>query len=776
MQHLVLWHRIVPAAREELDDPAELVGWSRSVAARLAAIHGTHILGVGGTVAAVFDLTDVAAALDAAIALLNEADEADVPIKITFGAAAGDVTRVAGQPPLLTGGAIDRAQLLANRARSGELLLDPAALSLASGRFLFAREAASGVSSLRGHAIDRRYPHRDVCRPSIRHLGEPPIPSGAAAALARLREVAADGGQHRLILRGGPEAGAREWIRALAEELRPPLVLWLDGVPDALEPLGSLRLALQRRFNGAEGIAEVLRQRGGSKPAALTLASIVEGRAVDRAAVLLALRELLSAFSDAGGRPWLVLDPLSAVDPASVDAAVAAAADDVGGCLLLGRLSPDKHVPNPVLDEVGHEELDLPSLTPDDAREVAQAILGKRTERDVTRRVATFGGDNPLGIVETARTLVASGDLVYHHDAFRWRVGPRVAARAIPVESLINERIAALEPTPLRVLEAVCVAPPGTPRELIQEIAHADGVSSRALVEAVEQLRVEALLTREDPWETTSPALRNVVVESMPPARSGELCRFVAAAMKTALGPSAEFAKATMGYFMAEGGNEAEGARALIEAGRAASLSGFARAAVRLAANAVQLDGSAETRAAATGISRSARGSDGHRSTVPPPQDTVVASLDEVAEEQPEDLVESAVRSIMRRDLETADRLIDVAIAEGRDRASAYRMRAIAHLCRGEREAAMELLAASQTHGSSDPKARARYLIARTLVLLAGGNVTAALRSALGALADTREARDEHGEVAALRTLAACYDAAGQPDAAGALEAMSPQH
>src|SRR5690606_22190660 len=117
----------------------------------------------------------------------------------------------------------------------------------------------------------------------------------------------------------------------------------------------------------------------------------------------------------------------------------------------------------------------------------------------------------------------------------------------------------------------------------------------------------EALLRRDDPWQPTSDRLRRVILQTMQPARHSELHRFVADAIVRTSHRESEFVKATVGYYLAEGGREQEGARALIEAGRAAQLSGFTRAALRLAAVAVQVDDSANTRAAAGVLTRAAR-------------------------------------------------------------------------------------------------------------------------------------------------------------------------
>jgi hypothetical protein len=395
-----------------------------------------------------------------------------------------------------------------------------------------------------------------------------------------------------------------------------------------------------------------------------------------------------------------------------------------------------------------------------DARAVAESILGSQTDENVARRVAVLGGTSPLSVCEAARTLIASGDLVWSQDRFQWRVGPRSGVTAVPVESFLGERLASLEATPMRILEAVCTAPGGVQRELIAHVAAADGLSDAELEAGVEQLMSEALLSPAEPWRATSSVLRAVVVQSMPPGRMGELSRFIAEAMAVIGDSDADFSKATRGFFLAEGGQEADGARMMIEAGRAALLAGFSRPALRLAAAAVQVDSSAETRAAATRLSRASIAKEAPRGSQPPvPTDTVGYSRpeDEIIVIDESTVSQETVQAILAADFELVDRTLDAAIAEGHDRAAANRMRAMACLVKGDLTGAFQALARMRASTRDDSGSVARGALARALVLLAKGDAHDALRPALRALALTRRDGHTHGENAALRTLSLCF-------------------
>src|SRR5690606_35854146 len=163
--------------------------------------------------------------------------------------------------------------------------------------------------------------------------------------------------------------------------------------------------------------------------------------------------------------------------------------------VLFGRFPVDPPLPRPLVElEEEVRELTLPPLKTSDARVVAEAILGPATADEVARRVAVLGGDTVLGVVEAARTLIATGELVRDGDAFVWRVGPRQGAHAIGTEQLLAERLELLDSDSRRVLEAACVVPDGWPAEKLGAVAALDGIGEGAFALSLETLSREALL------------------------------------------------------------------------------------------------------------------------------------------------------------------------------------------------------------------------------------------------------------------------------------------
>lgn len=653
MERLVVWHRVFPPSRIEQDDPSAVGKWIGRVTDRLIRAGAKPLGCLGGSTAVAFDLTEIHDALGIALALLDDADEEPAigSLGSSIGVATGELEDVDG---LAVGSAIDRAQLLATRARKGELAVDGATRELANGVWLFGRSVGTGAAALRGTAIDRTMPKRAACRAAIAKLSAAPTAPVTREAMAAVREYALLG-QGCIALRGPSGAGARGYFDQLTAELNPPLALHLSGVPGGLEPLGSFRHALLRAFERPERVAEELGD---------VLAAVTAGETVDRG-------ELHEAAIAALDGAWMMLDPVPSIDPSTVKL-IGALIGEVP-LVVAARVPLEAPIPKPLRKHAFHDVM-LPSLRLDDAKIVAAAVLGEDTDEDVVRRVAVLGGDTPLGVVEAARTLVAVGDLIQDQGRFRWRTSPRAGVRSIPTENLLSERLAGLEEQPLRMLEAICITPSGTPRLLVAGIASNDGLTGLERRESVAQLHTESWIAAGHQLEPASELLRRLVIARMPPARRAELCRFAAAAMQSSALFRGDLVQASVGHFLAEGGDKDQGARSLLVAAEAALAGGYSYAPRRLAAIAVQMHPHAHIRAAASEISRA-------------------AAPEEQTDHGEGSVSQVAISALLAGDTDAVERTIEVAIAEGRDLAAADRMRAMTHLAKGDTEAAMKALA-----------------------------------------------------------------------------------
>jgi tetratricopeptide (TPR) repeat protein len=285
------------------------------------------------------------------------------------------------------------------------------------------------------------------------------------------------------------------------------------------------------------------------------------------------------------------------------------------------------------------------------------------------------------------------------------------------------------------------------------------------------QLRLEGWLDEHGGLGPLEHAVRSAVRNGMPPARAAELHRFVADVLGTeaTLARGASYGHALLAHHLAEGGRELEAADALLNAAQAATDAGFARMAVRLAALALKLDGSAETRQRArrvagtidslppppnalpTGVSSSPPGAPDRASSGPASDPKAMAGM----------AIQSAISAIIRGELDAAEGLIDTAIAAGFGRAGAQRLWSVAQLKRGNVPEAVRSLKHAHVPAGS-PGTRSREAIAAALILLQSGESLEAVRAALEALAGARRAHDARGERVALYVLSGCYQALGR--------------
>ncbi|HMI90542.1 MAG TPA: hypothetical protein VK509_04220, partial [Polyangiales bacterium] len=665
-ERLVLCQRAT-AATGTFEDA---LAWKRAVATRLEVAGGELLGGVGASVLCAFDPLELDDVVELALGLLHDAAAEQPQLEVACGLALGEVVSLAPESGAAgassagsVGAAIDRAWLLAARAEAGELAFDAPAQALSEGSLLFRRMLQAG--SVSGHVLDARHPYKRQCRELLRALQPPELSERGRQAFDQLRALAGRPGRAHIVLRGPQPHTALDWLQRLADEAHPILVLQLAQRGSGLQPLGALQRALGgsgARLFGAQ-LEPALRE---------VLELWLQGGAVRRREAVDALSALLRVASEHGERVWIVLRELRELDSPSL--AIATEAVERSGIdPLVWVLADDPSVAPPVLlRSVGHEVVVIDPLSAPERVRTAQSVLGSATDAEIARRVALAGGETALGIAEAARTLVAAGDLVLEENgAFSWRAQPRATSLPIPVEALLTERLAGLDPPAQRLLEAVCTAPLGVGFGLAAEVAALDGLSADAIERGEHQLRREAWLDGSGQLGALEHAVHNAVRNAMPPARAAELHRFVATAIERQLkvlrGPA--YGSALLAHHLAEGGREREASIALLDAAQAATEGGFERMALRLAALARKLDASIETASRARGLA--------HRvETGPPPAVNTLASLPlahqaeaapghapiEVEAADPKQMAGSAVRAaiwaIVYGDVESAERAL----------------------------------------------------------------------------------------------------------------------
>lgn len=759
---LVVWQRWVTSGKDDAED-ARLAAETVRAFADQAAAHGAIVLfAAGGTGCVRFDIEEVREVIELLLTFLQELEKNEPSLRITFGVTSGHVT----QTTPAVGDAIDRAQVFAGRARPGEIVVDPAVKQRACTHFLFSRLVNAGASALRGHTVDRAFARREVCRAALAHLGELIVAPNHTPFIDRIRELAVTPGSPRVLLRGPAGAGVRTWLGVLEAELTPPLVLRLQSVPGGLEPLGSLRIALLERFGTREGADDrTLTRVQLDDVTQRALNRMTSGEPVSRNEALEALVSLLKASQKSDtDRPWVLLDPLDALDPASVELVCDAIGADGADALLIGRLPADMKPPASLLRAGPVEDMRVPELRLPDARAIAEGLFGPKTNADIVRRIAELGGDSPLGVLTAARTLVAAGDLVWHENAFYWRLGPRTNAAPLSLRAMWAEHANLLPQPAYRALEIVATSPEDARLSTLKKCVAKDGQDAE---ETLNLLQQEGLLLTTEPPSLVSRFLRASIVEAMSGERRKKAHAAVAEVLRADISSTAVFRRASLGHYYFECGKFSEAAVALLDAARAASQAGYARSAVRLAAAAVRADGSDTVRDAASALMLVADSYTPTPSTRPLAEPATHPRILAAPE------VHSAVQAILARDFDAVDRAVETAVAKGRDPAAADRVRAVAELARGDVASAMRILSRARKLPEQSRKSAARAALTLSLVLLESGDRRHAVRAALGALAAARAATDTRGESAALRALAQCYRALGREDDAKKLDRVA---
>lgn len=767
MEAFVLWHRTAPAAHDEDADTSAGLRWLRHVNARFVSTGATVLGPIGGTMAAIFSADELTTAVDIGLALLEELEknpEFATSGRVAIGAGFGELDFIPtadGQRVDYVGGAVDRAQLLANRARPGELVLDSRARDAAASTYLFHRVVGTGEASIRGHSLDREEPRIADCRRHFVHLGRPPTPAPVTEAFAPMRDDATASGANTVIVRGPVGSGSRRAIAELEFTSRPSLVLRCLGVPGGLEPLGSLRTGLVRAFGaGAHRLSRLVTLEGTTVE---VLGRIARGDVVGFDDAIHAVHALIRASSQSDtSKPWIVIDPAHEADESTLEIVGRLARIADLDLFTVVQVRPDTRVPAALLKAHRLREIEVPSLGPEDARQIVQKMLREPDGGEIARRVAATGAHTPLAIVECVRAWVASGDVVRRGRSFVFRVSPRGTADRTSYLDWVSERIALLDDDSARLLELLALAPVGWTQQELSPLAESDGFDAATVERCLTRLREDRFVLFAPSLEVDTTDLRDWLVGRMPAARRGELAGAVARLLAGQHG----FGRASYGHYLAESDAGSEAAVTLLGVAEDAVVHGHSRACIRIAAAAVQAAPSPEARARAAAILRGATlrevggfdlASDAARVSIDIRADAV---------ESPARVVIDAIRA---RDFERVDRYIDLAIAEGAPLAAADRWRAMVAALRGDTAQASQALTRARERSGEGAATRCRTELMAALLEMHEGRTSAALRTLLETLACARESRDIAGEEASLRAMSMCLAALGNADGAARL-------
>jgi hypothetical protein len=571
MECVVLWHRAIPVLDEQ-EDPGAHDAWTDDLALRAREGGGprgpARGLHAGGAVRDARHHVALGVGPRDPAPRRRARPEHGGPARGARGGR-GRGGRARGR---LVGAAFDRAQLLANRARFGELVLDPACQAIAREAFLFSRTVNTGSAGLRGDAIDRGHAFLADCRAR----------SGTCAARA-----AAAGGRGVARHRGGGAARRQRAAHAAWSE-RCGSASPLDQARGGAGPAaGAARGGCPRRARAAGQLAPRagtpvrLGPRGPRGVQALPKtpawashqAPARRGAHPRRRAALLVRAMLDRGHGKRGREVGRLAGPGGRHRPVHAEGPQrghrrAGRRVRAGGAPARRGARARRHR----RERCGG----VLAAAPDPALGPALAcmVLGEPEGSGLASRVAAIGGDTPLGVIEAARALVAAGDLIHEAGRFRFRLSPPTVDGAVPLERLLADRLRGVDPIAHRVLEMVCLLPQGAGE---RSPAEPGGRPRRDLAgrgtRALEDAGGAWLLEHRTEWRPSSEELRHVVLGAMPPARRAELYRFVAEACALT-GPVPRSRAPRSAFYLAEGGDAEAGAKGLLTAAVAAADSG----------------------------------------------------------------------------------------------------------------------------------------------------------------------------------------------------------
>jgi tetratricopeptide (TPR) repeat protein len=806
MERLIVWHRWCPPLDVTAEAVAQANMWRLSAREAFAQLGADPLSELSGTVVFSLPPGDLPRAVQLCFALSVSAEREDASAgHVAFALTLGQLDRV-GVSGAFIGDVLDRAQLLVAAAGAGDVVLDDTAQGRLLSSHLFARElqAANGAP---GFVLDRGQPYRDRCRDSIAHLGRPILPAVCGVQLEALRKLAGAPGRQRVLLVGARGSGASAWLAQLVHELAPPAWIDVRALGSGFAPLSGLMYAL-RRLTGPSALERVLDAGDDPDQQALkALQAIRMGQVVSRRDAIMGLRQYVGrCWERTGKKAFITVNPTALTDPASIGVVSEVARDGGPECFVVMRLWPDSKPPEGFLRAGGLSEVRVPSLSAQDAQRFAASMLDKAAP-EISRRAAIMGGSSPLGVAEAVRVLLSSGDVVYRDGAFQWRRGPAGRMSTLGPDVLLDERIAPLPVTTLRVLEILSCVPEPSDQALVGDVALVEGVTTPLRTLAMEELTRLAFVDVGDDGDVrVACSVRDAVERAMSDARRAELYLRIATALAQHDASRGGFARANVAYFLARGGRTKDAVASLLDVASHAAAAGYVRSAVRLAAAAVECDPSEATQSEASRIAQTlSEASASQRPSAisvpaPAPLETQAPPAPAPTENKPfqeeparpseraeptetrprpskrasielsVDATGAAVTALVKGDREAFERALDMLVASSHDGAHVDRLRGLYALGRNEfNEAAEHFARARGRSGNAALALRSpRVLLSTALLCFGAGDACEAVRLALRALALAKAADDAPAAEAALRTLAFCYRRIGRSEDAKA--------
>lgn len=322
--------------------------------------------------------------------------------------------------PLVSGASLARA------AGPGRVLVDKTFKALRTLVTLGTRVASEDGRRVRGAVLDVQQPWRHAAAALVSKLETPPL-LGREDPSALLWMPGA-----LAVLRADPGLGGSRVMGELAAMVAPGPALLLAPSGSSIEPLGSLRRALDR----ARAI-EAPHFEPELEPALRRLLS-GDGVPVDTAAAIIS--SFLRATTDESPAGALLIDDANDVDGASIEACARAVASSDGAFACVARVDAMRAPPASLALLGKGPEMALEVLDDASAQAFAAAALGGALDGVAQRRWARRGGNAPLGILEALAVSLSAGELAWNGDVATARTRASGRGRARPALYWIAQR------------------------------------------------------------------------------------------------------------------------------------------------------------------------------------------------------------------------------------------------------------------------------------------------------------------------------------------------
>jgi hypothetical protein len=585
------------------------------------------------------------------------------------------------------------------------------------------------------------------------------------------------------VVRADRGCGGSRWLEGIEPLLEPARVLHITPHPFG-EPLGPLRRALLQAVTRGQA------PLGLSGEAGQSLDALLAGEGLDPDSSADLLRAWLTPDSKDGSRGAVLLDDANEIDADTLEILRRALDSAALPFRIVLRIAADEPIPPELATLPQGQAVAVPPLDTASATTLAVECTGGHWDKAEAERWAVRSGGLPLGVIESIRESLESGEVVWEEGRVAARLRFSGPAAPLPPKHWVRQRLRHQQDDAKRVLEALAVLGgrvehrdlsdllarrPGLVPDTDAAVAvlvasgwvqrmkpdvvalpsasHRDAVLSTLSDDefrAWHRAASEAFSGRERPLATAAAVVHAVLAGEQ--ERAVELGRLAAAATR-AMG--LERTADAFDRFVSDGDPRALEGRNLftsqLEVARAVPSVWPERAAASVAPYKI--------------------------SSLPPGTDlgsAQSAAVDSASFRR--SIPAGTVEALRAGDLEKVERFAEqLRVDEGRT-ALAERLEAMAHLARGETgDAIRRLREAADEARQSKSRDRCRASLALAVALAKAGRAEEALIESLDGLARARETSDTKGERACLRFLGHLATVAGHHDVAEAWASGMPQ-